>query len=60
MGLETNLEKNKAMVCTPGFIWGKWGELVYLRRETGEGETFGERKNTRVSCTDCGVIVAAF
>ena len=26
MGLETNLENTKAMVCTPGFVWGKWGE----------------------------------
>ena len=23
MGLETNLDKTKAMVCTLGFIWGK-------------------------------------
>ena len=23
MGLETNLEKTKAMVCTTGFIWGE-------------------------------------
>ena len=22
IGLEMNLEKSKAMVCTPGFIWG--------------------------------------
>ena len=25
MGLDTNLDKTKAMVCTPGFIWVKWG-----------------------------------
>ena len=25
MGLEDNLYKNKAMICTPGLIWGKWG-----------------------------------
>ena len=25
MGLETNLEKTKSVVCTPGFIWGYWG-----------------------------------
>ena len=35
MGLETNLDKTKAMVCNPGFIWRKWGELAYNRRETG-------------------------
>ena len=31
MGLEDNLEKTKAMVCKPGFIWGKWGETAYKR-----------------------------
>ena len=25
MGLETNLENTKTMVCTPWFIWWKWG-----------------------------------
>ena len=24
MGLEMNLDKTKAMVCTPGIIYGKW------------------------------------
>ena len=28
MVLEENIEKTKAMVCTPGFILGKWGEQV--------------------------------
>ena len=28
MGLETNLEKNKALVCTLGYIWGKWSEAA--------------------------------
>ena len=40
MGLETNLENSKTMVCTPGFIWGKWGEHVYNRRANGEGATY--------------------
>ena len=35
MGLETNLEKKKALVCTPRYIWGKWSEVVYKRRDTG-------------------------
>ena len=59
MGLETNLKKTKAMVCTQGFIWGKWGDLAYKRRATGEGETFRERKKTRVSYTTCSVTVEA-
>ena len=25
MGLDTNLDKTKAVVCTPRFIWVKWG-----------------------------------
>ena len=24
VGFETNLEKTKALVCIPGYIWGKW------------------------------------
>ena len=51
--------KTKLMVCTPGFIWGKWGELAYKQRATGEGEIFIERKKMRVSCTVCSVTVAA-
>ena len=27
--LDANLEKIKALVCTPSFIWGEWGETVY-------------------------------
>ena len=50
MGLETNLEKNKAMVCTTGFIWGKWRELAYKRQVTWDGATFRERKKTRLRC----------
>ena len=57
MELETNLRKTKAMVCTPGFIWGKWRELANKRRVTGEVATFGEQKKMRVSCNVCGVKV---
>ena len=50
IGLETNLKKNKVMVCIPRFIWGMWRGLAYTRRATGEGETFREWKKKRVSC----------
>ena len=40
MGLEANLKKNKAMVCTPRFIWGNWWETAYKRRAMGEAATF--------------------
>ena len=43
MGLKDSLEKIKAMVCTPGFIWGKWGDMVYKKRLMGEGATFREQ-----------------
>ena len=39
--LDTNLEKTKAMVCTPGFIWGKTSKVVYKRRVTREGGVLG-------------------
>ena len=55
MRLKTNLEKNKYMVCTPGFILWTWVKQAYKRRVTGEGETFRERNRMRVSCTKCGV-----
>ena len=29
MGIGANLNKTKAMVCTPGFIWGEWGDTAY-------------------------------
>ena len=57
MGMEKNPEKTKAVVCNPGFIWGKWVELAEKRRAMGEGATFRERKKTRVICSACGVTV---
>ena len=36
------LGKPKAMVCTPGFIWRKWGELEYKQQVTRDGEAFRE------------------
>ena len=59
MGMETNLENTRALVCTPGYICGKWSEAAYKLRATGEGGNFRERKQARVSCTICGVTVAA-
>ena len=35
------------------------GGVAYQRRSTEEGETFRERKKTRVSFNECGVTVAA-
>ena len=53
LDLENNLDKTKAMICKPGFVWGHIGEAAYNRRATGEGATFLERKRTRISCSEC-------
>ena len=59
MGLKNNLDNNKSMVCTTGFIWGKWYEQAYKRQSMGEGETFKERMRMRVSFTKCGLNISA-
>ena len=59
MGIDANLEKTKAMVCTHGLIREKWGETAYKRQVMGEGAIFRERKKMQVSCTKCGVMVSA-
>ena len=53
--IETNLNNTKAMFCMPSFIWVKWGEQDYKRREMGEGATFRESNRMQVSCTKCGM-----
>ena len=57
LGLEMNLDKTNALVCTPGYIWREWIEAAYKRRATGEGGTFRERKRARVNCTVCKLTV---
>ena len=59
VGIETNLEKTKSLVCTPGYIWGKWSKAVYKHRANEAGATFRDRKRDRVSCSACGVTVVA-
>ena len=42
MGLETNLEKTKTMVCTPGFIWEEWGGArIQAAGDGGRGYILG-------------------
>ena len=59
VGLQTNLNNTKTMVCTTGFIWGKQGAEAYNRKATGKGQTFQERKRIRISCEVCGGTMAA-
>ena len=49
----------KALVCTPGYIWGNWIKAAYKHRAIGEGSTFREREQVKVSCSYCGVTVLA-
>ena len=59
LGLDKKLEKTNTLVCTTGYIYRKCSEAAYKQRATGEGGTFRERKRAMVSCTVCGVTVAA-
>ena len=54
VGFQKNLNKTKAMLCKPGFIWGQLGAEAYKRKYTGEGPTFWEINRTRVRCEECG------
>ena len=38
VGLRTNPENIKALVFTPGYIWGKLSKAVYKCRATGGGD----------------------
>ena len=59
VGLQKNLGNPKAMVCTPGLIWGKQGVAAYKKRATGEGETPRKQKKTRVSYDECRKMMAS-
>ena len=58
MGLDANLKKTNAMVCTPRFVRWEWEEKAYKKWATGKGENFWERKKRSVSSTKCSVTVA--
>ena len=59
VGLKMNLEKSKAMVCTPGLIWGQKVEAVYKWSVTWEGSALRGRNRTRVICEECGSTMEA-
>ena len=60
IGLNTNLENAKALVCTPRYIWEKLSEAAYKQRATEEGGIFREKNRAMLSCTLCRVTVTAF
>ena len=49
VGLETNLEKIKSLVCTRVYIWGKLRKEAHKIQATGEGETFRKINWLRLS-----------
>eukprot|EP00978_Attheya_sp_CCMP212_P045223 scaffold338211_cov31-Attheya_sp.AAC.1 len=53
VGLLTNTQKTKAMICTPGHISGRQSDYVYERRMTGSGDNFQTRQRRRVTCSIC-------
>ena len=59
VGLQTNLDKTKTMICTPGLIWWQQGDEACKRRSIGEGQTFRESNRTSISCEVCGDTMAA-
>jgi len=58
VGLRTNIQKTKAMTCTPGYISSQLSSPAYKRRQEG-GESYRERKRRRVTCSHCGLDLAA-
>ena len=55
--MDKNIEKSKAMVYTPLYIWGKWGYNAYKRQAAGDGATYMEKKRVWLSCAECGILV---
>ena len=53
VGLQINLGKTKAIICTPGFTLSQKDEVAYKHMDTGEGSTFRYRNKTRASCEYC-------
>jgi hypothetical protein len=58
VGLRTNTQKTKAMICTPGHISGRQSDYVYERRMTGSGDNFQARQRRRVTCSICKASLA--
>ena len=56
--LRTNVNKIVVMVCCPFQAAGNLSEAAYGRRVAGEGPTYRERLKGRVSCRECGKLIA--
>ena len=57
--LQTNIGKTGGMVCRPCQAAGNLSESAYGRKVTGEGPMYREKLKGRVSCRECGELMAA-
>jgi len=56
VGLETNVDKTKILICHPSFVRTHLRHLsdeAYKRRLTGEGLSYRDRKQQRMQCQLC-------
>ena len=61
VGLLTNVSKTVSMVCQPCRAGAEnRTEEAYSRRLMGLGKYYAERQRERVSCKECGEVIAAF
>ena len=44
VGLWTNLNQTKDMICKTGFVWGKQVVEAYKRQPQGRDQSFGKRR----------------
>jgi len=58
MGLELNPGKTQSMVCGPRPYWTHISSPAYKRRLSGQGDSHRTRKRRKVSCPECGKLVA--
>jgi hypothetical protein len=54
MGLWTNVDKTKVMICTPRSLQTRESDISYKRRQTRQGKSFHARKQQQVNCTERG------
>lgn len=53
VGLRTNTDKTKVMICMPGHIRDRVSAAAYKRPRDSQGETYRPRKKRHVSCPEC-------
>ena len=59
VGLQTNVRKTVGMVCHPCQAAGNLTTAAYMRRITGDGQSYRERLRDQVACKECGELLAS-